>query len=234
MTHHQALRGNSCARLLLGVVLLWGCGAPATLSRVERNSQAQTTLTGISSDDVLVVRTGVGALSPPPRHLQDGDQLSTGPTTRVLLRFANSMYVLVEPNTRVTIGTLTLNGPKSDRITLSQYKGSPTVDELKPVGKIYVRSRKGSTKTEWYSAQVRGTRYMMSLDADAHSVLQTYTGTVAVVSRHGAWPPIDVHEGEAVTVDGDGSPAKRALTSEDLTSLDAAFEAFDRLLDLNF
>src|SRR5262249_54524748 len=154
------------------------------------------------SAEVLVVRPGVGTLTPPPRHLQKGDQLSTGPTTRVLLRFANSAYVLVEPNTRLTISSLILEK-----------------------GWIYVKTWWPSRRpisTRYFLLPEEGTRYSLSLDEQGHSVVQTQEGTVAVVSRSAAWPPVEVHRGEAVSINGAAAPEKYVLTSGDLAVLDTA------------
>jgi hypothetical protein len=229
MTH--VFRENPPFALLACLALLAGCGAPATLSHVQRGDRVQTTLAGISSAEVKVVRPGLGMLTPPPRHLQKGDQLSTGPTTRVLLRFARA-YVLVEPNTRVSISSLILEGPEEEEPPPPANQGNPIVTE--PAGKILVRAGWPiSVGTTYISAEVKGTEYGLSLDAKGRSVLRTHHGTVAVSSRSRAWPTIDVHEGEAVFIDGAAAPAKRVLTPEDMAVLDAAFEAFDRLLDLN-
>jgi len=218
--------------VLLVAVVAAPSGGPATFTGVVRNGLLETNRELVGPDEVRVVRPGVGPMTPPPLHLQKGDELTTGRSTEVLLRFVRS-YALVRPNTRVAISSLFLHGPGplTDDEAPPARADTPADDDQS--GSVLVNTRgKFRLHADLAEALVEGTRYAFRVDAVADSRLRVFAGSVRLRSTTGAWPDVRVGAGEQAEVRGTAPPVKRALIGEERATLDTAFEAFDRLIDL--
>jgi hypothetical protein len=224
------------AIVVVALFFLSGCAA-ATLRAIVQQGVLTESLNAIRPDEVTVFRPGVGPITPLPLHLQEGDEIRTGPTTEVLLKFPVA-YVLVRPNTHVTVKCLIINGPNEVPLSPPQQP-SPQPRPAQPAasdtaGSVLVRALSSGFRlhTDLVDAAVKGTKYSFQLDRNRVVHLVVQQGTVALQSRTHGWDDVLVNHGEAADGSGRAQPVKRTLAVEDIKVLDTVFHTFDVFIDL--
>lgn len=196
-----------CLLLLVLMAALCGCATQSvtnvTLSGIARG---QEKVAGPVPPELVRLARG-GAVHPaePEMVLENGDVLSTGPDTAVVVSYPSGARAYVHPNTRVRIGSLFLD-----------------------IGKVFVRV-KGlfEVKTTFLTAGSEGTEYWVQVD-DARASVVVLEGRVRLTpaAAAAAWQTMTLGVRQQGLVTGGAAPA---LRTPDPTEVQRELEFVERM-----
>lgn len=188
---------------LLICIGTWGCtpDAPSSVAKPQtdttKTKKSLITITAIRSDSVGATLKGVRT-NQAPRTLQQGDALGFGEHIRTddameaEIRFDPGTYVLLGPNSEITVGNNPHILPSKGTITISRQLGapSPLVIEVEKTqfsivnGKTIVRKSDDKTIINVKSGEI--------LDLAANQ----YVGTGETVTLQSSKPPVRAPQNE--------------------------------------
>lgn len=174
------------AMLLVAAMLLpvmAGCASPTS----RRTQVSEVMLAGIVVDGTRAARGGETGLVRVVRDgsvidgqagmvLHTGDRIQTGPNADILIRFPSGSELLMRPNSRARIGSIS-----------------------EAVGEFFAKI-KGvfAVETTFVRAGARGTQYLVRAAPDGATTVVVFEGSVAVDSTGGLWRQVMVEKGQMV------------------------------------
>jgi FecR-like protein len=163
--------------IALGAVLLLAFGVFAVVGQTKALG-ASTTLTVLSGD--VSVRHGAGEFvaASDGLVLGEGDAIRTGADGRAVLTYFEGSTVTIEPVTELEIDTAAAAPDGSTVVLMTQVFGRTwhVVTKLVTAGSRY------EVKTPASTASVRGTEFVVDVDADATTVTTTEGEVAAEVA----------------------------------------------------
>ena len=193
------------AILFLGLTLSGCVSTPArlTLDDVYRpdpkNPRATIDATPAEARASLsVIRRGQPIQVTVPMDLELGDEISVRPPSIATIVFPEGHAVWLMPNTKVRLGSITIND----------------------IGQIFVRARGYfKVETQYWRAGVKGTDFYVHVTGNQTATVGVLEGSIGLESKTGGWKPTDVNENEVVTLDRDRAPSKQLRQRAELDAI---------------
>lgn len=111
-------------------------------------------------------------------NLEKGDEIKTPSGVTALIRFGDGSEVIMMPDTKITI--------ESIRVWF---------------GKVIARIKgRFKAKTEYVTAGVRSTLFIMTVDQNFQSTLEMVEGSVLLTSNENRWPSIPLQSGQEASI----------------------------------
>ncbi|MFB8829411.1 FecR domain-containing protein [Azotobacter sp. CWF10] len=149
------------------------------------------------SRSVIVLRSGQPTPVALPMELRQGDEVEVRPPAIVTIRFPAGHEVVMQPNTRVRLGSI------------FQY-----------VGNLIVRARgRFKVEAEYWTAGVKGTEFSVRLTPDQIGYVAVTDGSVSLTSRTSAWQAVEVRGNEIATIQRDGPPSKSLMKKAQIDAI---------------
>lgn len=187
--HHPIAASAVHAHQLCALTLLLLCGLSAGCGLASLQSiLKQDRLATIGEvQEVQIFRKGVRVATQLGMELEKEDEIRTNADSTAVLRFADGTEIIVAANTHVKISSLFVF-----------------------LGEIYVKARGlFGVETEFVTAGVEGTEYLLTVGRGSSVTLVVLDGTVSMTSRTGRWAPISVRKFEGATAQGQAAPQRR-------------------------
>lgn len=193
------------AILFLGLVQAGCASSPTSLTLDDvyksdpKNPHATINATPEEAGASLsVIRQGQPILITVPMHLEIGDEVSVRPPFIATIVFPEGHAVWLMPNTKVRLGSITIND----------------------IGQIFVRARGYfKVETQYWRAGVKGTDFYVHVTGNQTATVGVLEGSIGLESKTGGWKPTDVNQNEVVTLDRDRAPSKQFKQRAELDAI---------------
>lgn len=125
---------------------------------------------GSERRNVWVMRRGIRLDATPNMALHTGDEIRTGSSSAVAIRFPNGSQLYLKSNTHIRIGSV-----------------------FAFVGELFVRVKGAfQVDTEFVTAGAEGTEWVMNISPDGDTRCMVLKGRVRVASKENSWKPMSV------------------------------------------
>lgn len=197
--HHPiaASAGHAHRFCALTLLLLCGLSAGCGLASLQSVLKQDRLATTGEVQEVQVFRKGVRVATQLGMELEKEDEIRTNADSTAVLRFADGTEIIVAANTHVKVSSLFVF-----------------------LGEIYVKARGlFGVETEFVTAGVEGTEYLLTVGRGSSVALIVVDGTVSMTSRTGRWAPISVRKFEGATAKGPAAPQMRPWDPAEISGI---------------
>jgi len=148
---------------------------------------------------IEVIREGAYLTPKLYMDLEKGDEIKTPPGVSAFITFNDGSEIITMPQSHIEIENPTI---------FVRLRGI--------IARLKARFR---VKTQYVTAGVRGTHFIVYVDKDNRSIVKMIDGSLVLTSNKNCWPPVSLRSGQQAKTQGEQEPEVQPIPREEYNQM---------------